>query len=87
MRRRLLHFGVFAGLCNFLAFWVAAVYLGGDAVNGKALEGHYFLSSHGRLTEVGRSVFTYSRCHVFSIFITHPLAMVCAFLLNRERSK
>jgi hypothetical protein len=85
--RRLLQFGVFAGFLNFLAFWVAAVYLGGDAVNGKAMEGHYFLSSHGHLTEVGRNVFTYSRWHVFSVFITHPLAMLCAWLLNRGRSK
>jgi len=87
MCRRLLQFGVIAGFCNFLAFWIAAVYLGGDAINGKAVEGHYFLSSHGHFTEVGRNIFTYSRWHVFSIFITHPLAMLCALLLNRHCSK
>jgi hypothetical protein len=35
--------GFFGGLANFAAFMVGAIYLGGDALNGKAVDGHYFL--------------------------------------------
>lgn len=67
-----------AGWLNFLFFWIAAVTLGGDAVNGKVEGGHYYLDSHGHLTEVSRGVFMYSRIHTYSIFITHPLAILAA---------
>ena len=36
-------------LANFALFFILAVYLGGDAVNGKIVDGHYFLMSHGQL--------------------------------------
>ena len=63
-----------------MAFWFAAVALGGDAVSGKAEAGHYYLSNHGRLTEVSGQVFTYSRVHTYSVFITHPLALLAGFI-------
>ena len=68
MRRRLLQFGFLVGMVNFFVFFLAAVYLGGDAVSGRAVSGHYFLSSHGHLTEVSQAVFTYSEWHVRSVF-------------------
>jgi len=37
---------------NFTAFFVAALALGGDAINGKAEGGRYYLSHHGKYTEV-----------------------------------
>jgi hypothetical protein len=84
MRRRLVQFGFFGELANFAAFMVGAVYLGGDALNGKAADGHYFLSNHGYLTEVSRAVFTYSEWHARSVFITHPVAILCGWLLSRD---
>ena len=70
-----------AGLCllNFGVFWSVALYLGGDAVNGQMGGGRYFLANHGRLTEVSAGVFGYSRLHVMSLFVTHPLAFFAAW--------
>jgi hypothetical protein len=87
MRRRLLQFGFLAGIVNFFVFFLAAVYLGGDALSGRAVDGHYFLSSHGRLTEVSQAVFTYSEWHVRSVFITHPIGGLCAWRLSRQRNQ
>jgi hypothetical protein len=66
------------GAASFAAFWIVAVILGGDAASGRVEDGHYYLSSHGRLTEVSRGTFLYSRVHTYSIWITHPLAIVAA---------
>jgi hypothetical protein len=66
---------------NFLIFVALAWYLGGDAVNGKVEGGHYYLfgvrADNGRkgYTEVSEAVFTYSKWHVYSIFLTWPLSM------------
>ena len=84
MRRRLLQFGFFAGIANFAAFWIAAVYLGGEAISGRAVDGHYCLSNHGHLTEVSRAIFIYSEWHVRSVWVTHPIAMLCAWQLSRQ---
>ena len=61
---------------NFTVFWFVAVYLGGDAVSGRVENGHYYLSSHGKLTEVTPNVWRYSRAHTISTWITHPLGFL-----------
>lgn len=61
---------VLAGL-NFIAFMLASLSLGGDALNGRHMDGHYFLSDHGRLTEVSAGIFRYSQVHGISVFVTH----------------
>jgi hypothetical protein len=66
-------------LVNFALFFIGAVYLGGDAVNGKIFEGHYFLMSHGRYTEVSADIFNYSKWHAYSTWVTHPLAFAAGF--------
>ena len=63
---------------NGIIFWFTAVALGGDAVNGKMENGHYYLANHGRLTEVSRGVFTYSRIHSYSVFISIPIGIVAS---------
>jgi hypothetical protein len=77
----------YACVLNFVVFWIVAVLIGGDALSGEARNGRYFLSSHGHLTEVSHAVFVYSLCHVLSVFVTHPLGFVCAFLWNRDWKK
>ena len=67
-------------IINFLLFFVIALLIGGDAVNGKAEGGHYYLANHGLLTEVSYLVFMYSKLHVYSLFITHPLGMLAGLL-------
>ncbi|HEY1683599.1 MAG TPA: hypothetical protein VGG19_02455 [Tepidisphaeraceae bacterium] len=61
---------------NFMVFWVVAVVIGGDALNGEVENGHYFVSSHGRLTEVSEKMWHFSRAQEISVWITHPIGLV-----------
>ncbi len=70
---------------NFAGFWLGAVYLGGDALNGGIRNGRYFLMSHGTYREVSESVFNYSKWHARSIWVTHPMAFAAGALLLRLR--
>jgi hypothetical protein len=72
-------------LLNFVVFVIVASVIGGDAVSGKAVAGHFYLGNHGRLTEVSEDVYNYSRWHVFSLFITHPLAALTGYLAKKEQ--
>ena len=76
-------------LTNFAVFFTAALVLGGDAINGKAEGGRYFLANHGKLTEVSREVYDYSRYHAISLFITHPIAFLEAWRgkVAKDRSR
>ena len=65
---------------NFAVFITIDIYLGGDALNGYAKDGHYFLCSHGRYTEVSGAVWTYSYYHAISMWITHLSVFVLAAL-------
>lgn len=67
-------------ILNFLLFFVIAWLIGGDAVNGKAEGGHYYLANHGQLTEVSYFVYMYSKLHVYSVFITLPLVVLASLL-------
>jgi hypothetical protein len=71
---------------NFVVFVVIAMAIGGDAVNGKVVGGHFYLANHGRRTEVSEAVFTYSRWHVYSLIVTHPLAMLTGYLAKTEQA-
>lgn len=73
----------YLGLINFIVFFVLDLYLGGDAVNGKIYHGHYFLMSHGRYTEVAKEIFNYSKWHVYSIWATHPMAILAGYSYYR----
>jgi hypothetical protein len=73
------------GILNFLAFVIVAFAIGGDAVNGKMVGGHFYLANHGKLTEVSEAVYTYSLWHVRSVFVTHPLAILTGYLAKMEQ--
>jgi hypothetical protein len=64
------------GFVNFFWFFAESASLGGDAVNGYQLGGHYFVGSHGTYTEVSRSAWEWSQLHATSLVVTHPLAML-----------
>jgi hypothetical protein len=79
---------VWAAIANFAALCVLSLALGGDALNGTVRNGHYYLGSHGRYTEVSKGVFEFSRVQAMSVFITHPMAMIAslsAFLRSRRQ--
>lgn len=65
-----------ACIVNFLAFGIIAICIGGDAVNGEVVDGRYFLSSKGKLTQVSKAVFQYSYCHTVSVPASFLVALV-----------
>jgi hypothetical protein len=72
------------GFANFFWFAVESSALGGDALNGMVRGGHYYVGSHGVLTEVSEAQWYWSRSHAISVFGTHLLALVgLGFLLFR----
>jgi len=80
MGRIFLNVFSFISVANFLAFCLISELIGGDAINGYAEHGRYFLRSHGRTTEVSEAVFSYSKWHAISLFITLALAILVAAL-------
>lgn len=72
---------VLLALANFTAFWFASMALGGDALNGRSTNGHYYVAEHGNYTEVTETQFRYSAWHARSIFATHALGFLGAFVL------
>ncbi len=67
---------VIIGILNFIAFAIITGCIGGSALNGRVDQGKYFVSEHGKDTEVTEAVFFYSRAHSISVFVTHGLAFV-----------
>lgn len=72
-------------ITNFLSFAVATCYFGGDALNGKEENGHFFLASHGKFTEVTEGVFNYSKYHGLSVFFSIGIVMIIHYAGNSER--
>jgi hypothetical protein len=74
-------------LLNFFSFIFISLYLGGDALNGKEEQEHFYLNSHGHYTEVSEKVFQYSEIHGYSMWATHSLAIFSGafFILRRKR--
>ena len=85
---------ILIGLLN-MAVWLTIVFrLGGDALNGKALGGHYYIygyqpkTGQKGYTEVSETTFRYNKWHGYSALFTWGLMMVTVVVLNRaEKSK
>jgi hypothetical protein len=60
---------------NFIIFVIISFFLGGNAVNGKVENGHYYLWGYSVITgvkgytEVNKLVFYYSKWHLYVTFI------------------
>ena len=65
-------------IVNFIVFVGVAVPLGGDAINGTARDGYYYLMQHGVYTKVSKSIFIYSTIHTLTLLVTHPVGFVVA---------
>jgi len=74
-----LYFVVALVALNFVAFIVGSCYLGGDALNGYARAGHYFVCAHGGCREVSRSIWLYSYWHALSAMVGLVLLLVIGF--------
>ncbi|HEY4371958.1 MAG TPA: hypothetical protein VGN52_08540 [Burkholderiales bacterium] len=78
-RRRSIYLALFIlAMLNFAAFWLISMQIGGDALAGKVENGHYFLLGHGVYAEVSEGVYTYSRWHALSLWVSHPLGAMAA---------
>jgi hypothetical protein len=71
---------------NFATFVALSIYLGGDALNGHAQAGRYFLANHGVLTEVSRTVFMYSKWHSYSLVVSLPVLLIALFATHATQS-
>jgi hypothetical protein len=80
-------FAAALAVINFLTFMAIASYLGGDAFSGKVEDGHYYVASHGHYTEVSHVVYLYSKLHVLSIVVTHPLPLIIALMPSRNAAR
>jgi len=89
--RRFCDVAVIVGLVNFLLFLAGAFYFGGDAWNGKAEAGRYFLWGYHNGTkgyiEVTKAVFDYSKWHVYTVMVTWPLMLLAGFASSRIKRR
>jgi hypothetical protein len=74
-------------IINFAIFWIVAIRIGGDAVNGKIEDGRYYVGSHGRYTEVSNGVWKYSEIQAKSIWVTHPIGFIGALIVYKKRRR
>lgn len=70
------------GVANFVIFAAESLALGGDALNGHATGGHYYLASHGKLTEVSQAVWTLNRIQAIVTLVSSPFVLIYLALLN-----
>ena len=73
-------------LVNFFTFCIGAMLLGGDAVNGKIENGHYFLRSHTHFQEVSSTIFFYSKIHCMSALAGMLILTFAVVLFNYRKA-
>jgi hypothetical protein len=66
---------VLGGL-NFAVFWMMGVAIGGDALSGSVQNGHYYVATHGRFTEVSPALWNFSYYQALSLWVTSPGVML-----------
>ncbi|MEY2757682.1 MAG: hypothetical protein RIR33_1460 [Pseudomonadota bacterium] len=67
-------------VANFIIYAFVGELIGGYSLNGREIDGRYFLGSHGRLVEVSWAVYLYSFWHAISIFVSWPLIVIYGLL-------
>ena len=72
---------------NFVTFISIHIIIGGSAPNGKVVNGHYFVGDHGHYNEVPYVIYVYSLIHAYSLFITHPLAIIAGYVYGMTGGK
>ena len=63
-------------LLNLAIYIAVALALGGDAINGHADSGRYYLAMHRGLTEVSARVFEFSRWYTYFLWFHFGIALV-----------
>ena len=67
---------VIIGFANFFSLINEEEHLGGNASNGYSKDGHFYVTSHGKLKEVSEADWNHNKKHSVSVMITHPLAIL-----------
>lgn len=75
-----------AGILNFAAFGIHTTCKGGSAYDGRVMGGHYFVSEHGRETEVSKTVYDRLLMHEKSAMISFPIALVAGIIWGALQS-
>jgi hypothetical protein len=74
------------GAVNFLVFLAVSFAIGGVAHGWhEPSDGRYYVANKGKVREVSRGVWLYSRAHSASLFLTHPVLIVAIVMHHRER--
>ena len=77
-------------IIHFLVYSVIALFIGGDAVNGYAKDGHYFLRLGAYFNEVDYPLFLYSIIHTYVLIANYALLFLLAIfsvLVKGNRNK
>lgn len=74
-------------IVNFVVYVVVAGWLGGNAFNGHAEAGHYYLSYRGHLTEVPQGTFEYSRWHTYVLMAHFAVAFLLGVFVPRRAER
>lgn len=71
---------------NVVAFIIGLLYLGGDALNGYAHAGHYFICAHTHCVETSRALWRYSYWHTLAALggILLVVAETALFLMTGD---
>lgn len=77
----LCQFGAALGLANYILFAVGTNLLG-DAINGHTSGLRYFVQAGGGFIEVSRFAFRFTEFQSYSLLVTFPVALLCAYLLS-----
>ena len=75
----------FIALADFFIFYIVTLVIGGDGFSGMEKGGHYFVSTHGRLTEVSHAAWLFTRWQAISLFVLWP-AMLIAVAIESLRA-
>ncbi len=68
-------------IVNIACFWFHSLYLGGEAINGRIENGHYFVANHGRLTEVTEVQFTANKLHGLSVLVLFGIGLLANLIV------
>lgn len=77
--------GMALGLANYILFAIGTSVLG-DAINGHISGVRYFLHLDAGFTEVSWFAYRFAEWQSYSLLITFPVALWCAYLCANRRS-
>lgn len=70
----------YIAFANFLLFMILSLEIGGDALTGFIKDGEYFVSDHGKHTQVAAFIWYLNRALGLGAFVFIPLAIILQFL-------